>query len=432
MNTQRFQKSQDLDDWSEMLFAIYGPSSNYAKSTFEIYTHLAEVVGVLGKLVFKKRDRELALSFIPKVLAWSLALHKSLPGKPKVEEIILNKFPTVCPYCIKRPCECWIGEEPTISDDELRRQYFAHAPNQGRSLNDFQLMFRRIYGHTWPIATQDNVKHPNVTLEFLFIRLTEELGEIAEALRFHHLYPKNFQNEFADFFAWWIAFSTCLISESENNILTIEDLIWPSYPGHCNECQMLPCHCRPGPIREMMSKPPPGFEHRTDGLTSLLNQGAYLEDIKAVRSGDLVITLPFACCRFDVDDFKNINDSYGHNAGDMALKHIGSVIQKKAGEKARCYRISGDEFGLLLPDKTEEEAAGLATRICNALKISPVRWVDKDGKVFEFTVGVSAGVSQGEEVSAIDNIFENADKASFASKEDGKGKVSKASDTLEK
>jgi len=411
-----------------MLFSIYGPSSNYAKSTFEIYTHLAEVVGVLGKLVFKKRDKEHALRFIPKIFAWSLALHRSLPGKPMLEEIILKKFPTVCPYCIKRPCTCWSGEKPTISSDQLRNQYFAHADRQGRSIADLQLMFRRIYGHTWPSNLEKDSNGSSVTLEFVYIRMTEELGEIAESIRFHHLYPENFQNEFADFFAWWIALSSCLIDSSNKEESTIEDFIWQSYPGYCRDCQMLPCHCRPGPVREMMSRPPPGFEHRTDSLTSLLNQGAYLEDIKSVSCGDLVVTLPFACCRFDVDDFKTVNDSYGHNAGDAALKHIGSVIQKKSGERSRCYRISGDEFGLLLTDRTEEEASGLASRICEALKKSPVRWVNNEGQAYEFSVGVSAGVSQGNDVREIEKAFENADKAAYFSKDQGKGRTSKYSD----
>jgi diguanylate cyclase (GGDEF)-like protein len=270
----------------------------------------------------------------------------------------------------------------------------------------------------------------------LFIRLIEEVAEVGEALRFHHLYPENFDNELSDLLAWWFALvSTMPIAiQEERTVLLAEDLLWSAYPGHCPMCQMVPCLCRPGPVRQLMSRPIPGHGHRFDSLTSLLNQAAYKEDISLIKKAEISVACPSATVRLDVDNFKNVNDSYSHSAGDEALRHIAAVIRSSVRERDRVYRIGGDEFGVLCANYTEEEAAGAMRRVCIALSRSPVRWVDKDGKISEFLVSVSIGVAEFDNPSQIDHAFQSADAASYVSKKNGKGTVSKASniDNIEK
>lgn len=420
-----FHKSQSLNEWVVMLDAIYSGSQNYAKTPYEIHAHLTEVCGIYAKHLFKRKDDAEAAKFLPKIFAWTVALLKKVrPDQSNLEDIVLRKFPNSCPYCLKKPCLCWKGEKPNLQDVQLRDAYYQRAPGVLRSLNDFQLMFREIYGASWVSSYDPNTQSAEISRR-LFIRLIEEVAEVGEALRFHHLYPENLDNELSDLLAWWFALVSTMPSSGAT--LLAEDCLWKAYPGHCPDCQMVPCLCRPGPVRQLMSRPIPGHGHRFDSLTSLLNQAAYNEDIALVQNGEVPLPYPSACVRLDVDNFKSVNDSYGHAAGDEALRHIAAVVRRTARERDRVYRISGDEFGVLCANYTEEEAAGAMRRVCSALSLTPVRWVNLDGKAFEFHVSVSIGVAEFDHASSIGEAFQLADKASYASKTAGKGRVSRAS-----
>lgn len=78
-----------------------------------------------------------------------------------------------------------------------------------------------------------------------------------------------------------------------------------------------------------------------DGLTMLLNHNSYLREIKTLRK-DITLVL------FDVDNFKDINDTWGHYHGDRCLEYIAKCIKKVYGQYGLCYRIGGDEFCVLL------------------------------------------------------------------------------------
>lgn len=425
-----FQKSQTLNEWVVMLDAIYTGSQNYAKTPYEIHAHLTEVCGVFAKQIFKRRDSIEAAKFVPKIFAWSVALLKKVrPDQANLEDIILRKFPNFCPYCLKKPCLCWKGEKPTLQDHQLRDAFYQRAPGMKRSINDFQLMFREIYEQSW-IGEYDPASQSPEIVRRLFIRLVEEVAEVGEALRFHHLYPENFDNELADLLAWWFAIVSVLPASNAETVLA-EDYLWRAYPGHCKDCQMVPCLCRPGPVRQLMSRPIPGHGHRFDSLTSLLNQAAYNEDIALVNKGEISLPLPSACVRLDVDKFKVVNDTYGHPAGDEALRHIASVLRRTVRERDRVYRISGDEYGVLCANFTEEEAAGAMRRVCTALAQTPVRWVGQDGIAHEFEVTVSVGVAELTKATEIAAAFEAADKAAYASKQAGRARVSRASEATQ-
>ncbi len=92
-----------------------------------------------------------------------------------------------------------------------------------------------------------------------------------------------------------------------------------------------------------------------DSLTLLLSRGCYEKCLERLRYRTAILL-------FDVDDFKEINDTYGHQCGDEVLKTIASVIRKTYSRIGCCYRIGGDEFCVILnrgrleelPDSMEE------------------------------------------------------------------------------
>jgi diguanylate cyclase (GGDEF)-like protein len=424
-NPMKFDSKQGLNQWVVMLHDIYGRSQNYAKTPYEIHAHLTEVCGVFAKHLFKRKDVQRAQEFLPKMFAWATALLKTINrDRIDLEEIILRKFPNSCSYCLARPCSCWKGEKPTLDENRLRNLYYQNKASVRRSVNDFQLMFGEIYSASWSTGepTAEGIQRR------VFIRLIEELAELGESVRFHHLYPENFENELADFFAWWFALVWSLKTSDESGRILAEDCLWRAYPGYCPDCQMLPCLCRPGPVRQLMSKPIPGDDHRYDALTSALNQAAYNEDLKQIAAGFLTVFPTISCARIDVDSFKIVNDTYGHPAGDEALRHIAAVIRKTVRERDRVYRISGDEFGVFFSNFTEEEAAGAMRRVCEALSKSPVRWIGLDGAPQEFVVSVSIGVAESSDGRKVEAAFAQADSAAYASKRSGKGRVTRASD----
>jgi diguanylate cyclase (GGDEF)-like protein len=417
-----YRPDQRVNAWIQMLAAIYGGSQNYSKSAFEIHAHLSEVCGVFAKHYFKRRDPELAKTFVPKMLAWVVALAAKVSlNSWDFEQLILRKFPNACPYCGGRPCRCWKSEKPTLAPEEVKRMFHQNAPSVGRTLNDFQLMFREIYGHSW--RARGNAD----PVDWIFIRLMEELAEVGEAVRFHHLYPDNLQNELADFAAWWFALVST-VGASGGDVPLAEDVMWRGYPGFCPTCQMVPCYCRPGPVRELMSRPAPGQDHRFDSLTSTYNQGAYLADIADIQQGRVAVKPPIACARVDLDDFKAVNSNYGHPAGDAALRHVATTLRRKVRERDRLYRAGGDEFAVVFLDYTEEEAAGALKRAIAELRQSPVRWVGQNGAVSEFPVSVSVGVAECQDPAKLERSFETADKAAYRSKELGKAQVTQGRD----
>lgn len=91
-----------------------------------------------------------------------------------------------------------------------------------------------------------------------------------------------------------------------------------------------------------------GMWQQLDGLTGLLSQNSYLNiTTPLLRNGTLVV--------FDIDDFKQINDNYGHLMGDQCLEEIAACIKKAYSKDGFCYRIGGDEFCVLLNANANKE-----------------------------------------------------------------------------
>lgn len=90
--------------------------------------------------------------------------------------------------------------------------------------------------------------------------------------------------------------------------------------------------------------------NQLDALTGLLNQNSYLNRaVEMCRSGEVLVV-------FDVDDFKQVNDCYGHLKGDICLAEIAACIKKAYARHGYCYRTGGDEFCVLLRDGDREQA----------------------------------------------------------------------------
>lgn len=158
----------------------------------------------------------------------------------------------------------------------------------------------------------------------------------------------------------------------------------------------------------------------TDSLTAVLNRGAfttmvdaYLEESRAhvnLRSGALLV--------IDADHFKNLNDRFGHQLGDQALRLISSSIKAALRGAEIVGRVGGEEFGVFLPGATPEQASSVAERIRSSvgkLKL-PVQAMAND-------VTVSIGGVTFTGVSTYDHLFSLADEQLYSAKAGGRNQV---------
>ncbi len=126
----------------------------------------------------------------------------------------------------------------------------------------------------------------------------------------------------------------------------------------------------------------------------------------------------FSIIMMDLDDFKDINDTYGHLAGDGVLKTVASILKRHTRQSDISFRYGGDEFIVLLPETQLEDALVVAEKIRK--KISSVRF--KKNEV-EFTCSVSLGVTQVKEGDSVESILERVDEALYKTKRTSKGEI---------
>jgi diguanylate cyclase (GGDEF)-like protein len=109
----------------------------------------------------------------------------------------------------------------------------------------------------------------------------------------------------------------------------------------------------------------------TDDLTGLANRRRFYQELARTNADALRHHTPLALVLLDLDNFKAINDQHGHCEGDNILRAVGASIQARIRAGDLAARVGGDEFAILLPHTTEDEAATLAADLTDALRSIP-------------------------------------------------------------
>jgi len=159
-----------------------------------------------------------------------------------------------------------------------------------------------------------------------------------------------------------------------------------------------------------------------DSLTNLYNRRYILNEMenqfKIARRNNRLFSLII----IDIDDFKLINDTFGHQAGDEFLRQTASTINHALREQDICGRFGGEEFLIILPETDIEGAFQLANRIRKRIEESELL---HNGNSIKATI--SAGVSRFDSrIDSTKTLFEMADHALYDAKYSGKNKVIKA------
>ena len=150
-----------------------------------------------------------------------------------------------------------------------------------------------------------------------------------------------------------------------------------------------------------------------DMLLPILNRRAFVREITRFMGFSERYGTPAAVIYFDLNNFKAVNDSHGHPAGDAVLRHFADLVSSQIRETDILARIGGDEFGVILSHATTEQAANKAATLVKSLKDRPPIW---HGKRVPLTF--SYGIYELKAGEQPDNAIAGADRAMYAHKND--------------
>ena len=152
-----------------------------------------------------------------------------------------------------------------------------------------------------------------------------------------------------------------------------------------------------------------------DSLTNALNRHTFHTAIENTLHTFLRYKTPASLFIFDLDKFKSINDTYGHQAGDRVLVIVSKTIQDRLRGSDRLFRYGGEEFAVLLNQTNQDDAYKLAEE----LRIL----VEKQDYNIDRAVTISGGVSEARESDHVSSWIERCDMALYEAKSSGRNKV---------
>lgn len=157
----------------------------------------------------------------------------------------------------------------------------------------------------------------------------------------------------------------------------------------------------------------------TDALTGLMNRRAVLERLHEYWSLSNRNLKPLACIMLDLDRFKSFNDTYGHDVGDQVLKDTANTLSRHIRKGELVSRFGGEEFLILCPEATEQEATVCAQRLRQAVESTVIRRGD-----LKLKVTASLGVAQRTpDMNSLEDLMRAADQAMYAAKDEGRNRV---------
>jgi len=161
---------------------------------------------------------------------------------------------------------------------------------------------------------------------------------------------------------------------------------------------------------------------RTDALTGVNNRRHFSELLEAEIERCLRYSNCLSVMMFDLDHFKRVNDTYGHAAGDEALRTFARTLERSGLRKNDFWgRLGGEEFALVLPETGIDSALKPAERIRSTLEKTSVQ----HGPL-TFRITVSVGISQYQQGDTIETVLGRADQAMYEAKQTGRNKICRA------
>lgn len=157
------------------------------------------------------------------------------------------------------------------------------------------------------------------------------------------------------------------------------------------------------------------IEVYTDPLTRISNRRALQDELEQLVNPHIRIQRPLSIILFDIDNFKQFNDDYGHLAGDKVLKSVANELNQSIRGFDTLGRYGGEEFLIILPNTNLDKALRAAERARQSIETLVIDGLPK--------VTVSGGVVQREEDESIETMIDRADHKLYQAKNQGRNRV---------
>lgn len=174
-------------------------------------------------------------------------------------------------------------------------------------------------------------------------------------------------------------------------------------------------HSRTGILQEQLDR-----ASRTDELTQLFNRRHGTQRLGEEMSRSQRYDRGLAVCLMDIDHFKKVNDTHGHQAGDEVLIEVAQRLTEASRESDCVIRWGGEEFLVLFPETDIDEAAGIVDRFRRELGGTPVTVLDGEARL---NITVSGGVAVLEAGDTAESLVARADSALYKAKETGRNRL---------
>jgi diguanylate cyclase len=159
-------------------------------------------------------------------------------------------------------------------------------------------------------------------------------------------------------------------------------------------------------------------EVKTDFLTDIANKKAIYDELSKQESAYKRYNTNYSVVFFDIDHFKNVNDTYGHDAGDVILKSLGLLFKRYARDIDTIGRFGGEEFVAILPNTDKQGAYRFAEKIRSI--VEKTKFMYKNTRI---PITISGGVAERKEVSSKEELLKKADERLYLAKKSGRNKV---------
>jgi len=158
---------------------------------------------------------------------------------------------------------------------------------------------------------------------------------------------------------------------------------------------------------------------RLDVLSGLGNRRAFFEQGQLLYNTSIRYGSSVTISMIDIDNFKSINDTYGHAAGDQIIKTLAKILQKGVRESDVVARIGGEEFAIVLPETAASAAYELIERLRSEINLNPSIVGEE-----KLTYSASFGIAEdNEKCASFEQLLSNADEALYRAKQTGKNKA---------